>query len=84
MKKTRSSKFKNIIGNRVRLARVRLTPAVSQEDLAGRLAGIGITITQTSISKLESRQRYVMDYEAVALGKALKVTVAWLYGEQQE
>ena len=82
MKQTRSSKFKNLIGPRVRLARVSLHPKVSQEDLAGRLARLGVTLTQTAVSKLESRQRYVMDYEAAALAEALKVSVGWLYGEE--
>jgi hypothetical protein len=81
LKKTRQSKHKNIIGERVRLARVSISPPVSQEDLSGRLARLGVQITQTSISKIENRSRYVMDYEAQALAKALKVSVAWLYGE---
>ena len=84
MKKTRQSKQKNVIGERVRLARVSMTPAVSQEDLSGRLARLGVQITQTGISKIENRSRYVMDYEAKAIAKALKVSVAWLYGETGE
>ena len=81
MKKTRQSKYKNVIGERVRLARISKKPAVSQDDLSGRLARLGVQITQTSLSKLENRQRYVMDYEALALAKALRITVAWLYGQ---
>ncbi len=81
MKKTRESKHKNVIGSRVRLARLAMKPAVSQNDLSGRLARLGIQITQTSLSKLENRQRYVMDYEAQALAKVLKVSVAWLFGD---
>jgi len=81
VKKTRSSRFKNVVGPRVRLARMQARPNVSQEDLSARLAVQGVIITQTGISKLESRQRYVMDYEAVAVAKVLKVSVAWLYGE---
>lgn len=81
MKKTRASKFKNLIGERVRLARVSMKPPVSQEDLSGKLARLGVQITQTSISKIENRSRYLMDYEAAAMAKALKVSVAWLYGE---
>lgn len=81
VKNTRQSKFKNIIGDRVRLARIAMKPSVSQEDLSGKLARVGIQITQTSLSKLENRQRYVMDYEALALAKVLKVDVAWLYGQ---
>lgn len=82
MKKTRNSPQKNIVGDRVRKARVALSPKVSQGDLSGKLARLGIQITQTSISKIENHTRYVMDYEAKALAKALKVSVGWLYGEE--
>ena len=40
-----------------------------------------MTIDRSGISKIESFERYVMDYEAAALAKALRVSVAWLYGE---
>lgn len=82
MKKTRQSKSKNLIGARVILARNKATPPVSQEDLSGRLARLGVQLTQTSISKLENGRRYVMDYEAATIAKALKVRIAWLFGEQ--
>ena len=72
-----------MIGERVRLARLAMRPRVSQEDLSGRLAAKGIQITQTGISKLENRQRYVMDYEALAIAKTLRVSVSWLYGESK-
>ena len=81
VKKTRQTPHKNIVGARIRTARLALSPKVSQEDLSGKLARRGIQITQTSLSKIESRDRYVMDYEAQAIAKALKVSVAWLYGE---
>jgi transcriptional regulator with XRE-family HTH domain len=83
VKRTRASEFKNVIGERVRLARSAMRPRVSQEDLSGRLAAKGIQITQTGISKLENRQRYVMDYEALAIAKVLRVSVSWLYGESK-
>ena len=83
MKRTRVSESKNLIGERVRLARLAMRPRVSQEDLSGRLAAKGIQITQTGISKLENRQRYVMDYEAFAIAKTLRVSVSWLYGESK-
>lgn len=81
VKKTRQDKQKNVIGPRVKVARKNRRPPVSQEDLAGRLAKRGVYITQTSLSKLENQQRYVMDYEAKAIAKALRVTVAWLFSE---
>ena len=83
MKKTRASKFKNIIGERVRLARAASNPPVSQDDLSGRLARKGIQITQTSLSKLENRARSVLDYEAVAIAESLKVSLLWLFGRSE-
>lgn len=82
VKRTRQSKQKNVIGERVRIARLACKPPVSQDDLSGRLARLGVQITQTSLSKLENQSRYVMDYEALALAKALKVSVVWLFGQE--
>jgi hypothetical protein len=82
VKKTRASPFKNVIGHRVRTARLAMEPEVTQEDLCGRLARQGVQFTQASLSKLENRQRYAMDYEIAALAKALRVKVGWLFGEQ--
>lgn len=81
VKKTRTSRHKNVIGPRVRSARLALRPVVSQDDVSGRLARVGVQMTQASLSKLENRQRYAMDYEIAALAKVLKVKVAWLFGE---
>jgi HTH-type transcriptional regulator, cell division transcriptional repressor len=83
VKKTNQSTARNLIGPRVREARLRLHPNVSQDDLAGKLAGRGITLDQTAISRIESGSRYVMDYEAAAIAKSLKVSVAWLFGEEK-
>jgi hypothetical protein len=52
VKKTRTSESKNVIGERVLLARLAMHPPVSQEDLSGWLAAKGVQITQTGISKL--------------------------------
>jgi len=81
MKKTSKATKKNIIGARVREARLKRQPAVSQDDLAGRLAGQGVIMDRTAVSRIESQARYVMDYEAAAIARALKVSVAWLFGE---
>lgn len=81
MKKTRAGKFKNLIGQRVRLARLSAKPPVSQEDLSARLARLGVQMNQASLSKLENRQRYIMDYEAAAIAKALRVKVTSLFGD---
>ena len=81
MKKTRKTQRRNVIGNRVKQARLRLNPKVSQDDLVGKLAAQGILMDRSAISRIESNSRYVMDYEAAAIARALKVSVAWLFGE---
>ena len=81
MKKTSQGAKRNLIGRRVRQARLKCKPRVSQEDLAGRLAARGIAVDQTAISRIESQDRYLMDYEIVAIARSLKTSVAWLFGE---
>jgi ribosome-binding protein aMBF1 (putative translation factor) len=81
MKKTIKAKIRNVVGSRVREARMKCKPSVSQEDLAGRLAAKGILLDRSAVSRIENQTRYVMDYEAKAIARALKVTVAWLMGE---
>ena len=82
MKNTRKSKYKNIIGPRVKTARLAFKPVLSQDALAGRLAKRGISLDRSAISRIESRERYVMDYEAVAIAKCLKVSIGYLIGEK--
>ena len=81
MKKTRKAQQRNLIGRRVRQARHKSKLPVSQDDLAGRLAGQGILLDRSAISRIEGQTRYVMDYEAAAIARALKVSVAWLFDE---
>jgi transcriptional regulator with XRE-family HTH domain len=81
MKKTSQTAKRNLIGGRIREARLRCKPPVSQEDLAGRLAARGISMDQTAISRIENQSRYLMDYEVAAIARSLKVSVAWLFGE---
>lgn len=69
---------KNIIGLRVREARVKANPPVTQQDLSARLGVLGIDIYRVSISKIESGDRFVADFEVVAIAEALSVNVEWL------
>ena len=82
MKKTnQASTARNLIGGRVRQARVKCVPPVSQEDLAGRLATHRVALDRSAISRIENGDRYLMDYEIAAIAKCLRVSVAWLFGE---
>ena len=71
---------KNICGDRVHEARCRLR--LTQSDLAAKLQVSGINIERDSISRIEIGTRFVADYELRALASLLKVSVAWLLGEQ--
>lgn len=84
MKKTREAGERNVVGPRVRQLRLAASPSVSQEDLAGRLAGLGVNLDQGAISRIESQTRYVMDYEAEAIAKALHVPTAALFGSEKK
>lgn len=72
----------NLVGKRVKKARLAKKPKVSQDELSGKLAARGVTIDRAGIAKLESGIRYVSDYEVKALAPALGVTVRWLLGEE--
>lgn len=74
-------KGKNIIGLRIQQARKNAKPSITQKDLIARLQVLGIKIDQSALSKIESGQRPVFDFEVVALAKALKVPAEWLLGE---
>jgi transcriptional regulator with XRE-family HTH domain len=75
---------RNIIGERVRSARKNAKPPITQTDLAARLQVQGSKIERVTISKIETGYREVTDIEALAIAKALGVTVSWLIGETEE
>lgn len=70
----------NIVGERVRSARRRRNPPLTQDELSGQLAAYGVVVDRVAISKIESGTRYVSDYEVRALCKVLAVPPGWLLG----
>jgi transcriptional regulator with XRE-family HTH domain len=79
MAKKQSAGERNVIGHRIREARLRRKPFVSQEDLAARLAARGIYFDRSAISRMEAQNRFIRDYEIIAIANALKVPVAWFF-----
>lgn len=73
----------NIIAERVKKARARHKPPLTQDELSGRLAGLGVNIDRAGISKIEIGVRCVLDFEVKALAKALGVSVGWLLGTEK-
>ena len=74
---------RNIIGNRVKLARKKAIPQITQKDLVARLQLEGLQIERVAISKIETGYREVTDVEIVALAKSLGVTIGWLFGDDR-
>ncbi len=71
---------RNLIGKRLRQARLAEKPKASQADISARLAVQGITLSANSIGKIEMGTRPVTDIQLIAFSKALKVPVTWLLG----
>ena len=69
---------KNICGNRIREARLKMR--LSQFDLAVMMQIQGIIIERDSISRIEIGTRFVPDYELPLFAKVLHVSVNWLLG----
>jgi transcriptional regulator with XRE-family HTH domain len=68
----------NLIGERVREARGKAKPPLTQEQLSAKLRKLGTSIDRAGIAKIETGVRGVLDIELVALAKALGVKVTWL------
>lgn len=68
----------NISGGNIRCARKAIH--LSQEELAAKIQLSGLDITQKAISRIETGDRIVADYELPYLADALNVTVCHLLG----
>lgn len=66
----------NIVGERIREARDKAQ--LTQDELSKKLKNLGVSIDRAGIAKIETRVRGVLDFELVALSKALNAKVAWL------
>ncbi len=69
---------RNISGDRIHQARTALR--LSQSDLAARMQVNGVVIEREAISKIETGDRFVADYELMVFSKSLDVSVLWLLG----
>ncbi len=82
MKQTWSGQRRNLVGARVKQARLHQQPPLSQDDLAGKLAALGVLLDRSAISRIETHARYVTDVEVQALARALKKEVGWFFAER--
>ena len=68
----------NVSGERVKAARERA--GISQEQLAAKIELTGLSITQKAVSRIETGDRVVADYELQYLADALGTSVLYLLG----
>ena len=68
----------NVSGERVKAARERA--GISQEQLAAKIQLAGLSITQKAVSRIETGDRVVADYELQYLADALVTSVLYLLG----
>ena len=74
---------KNIAGQRIALARAAHRPPLTQDELSGRMATLGVSIDRASIAKIETDRRYVLDYELRGFAQVLGVKTDWLLGTEK-
>ena len=72
MKITKYNNVKNISGNK--LKELRKIAKMSQQDLAEKMQLEGIDLTSKEISKIETNNRLVQDFELFAFAKIFKVS----------
>lgn len=75
-----AAKSKNIVGERVKQARHKHKPPLTQDELSAQLSRLGVYVDRAGIAKIETGIRRVVDYELKALAKVLGVSVDWLLG----
>ncbi|MBE6963247.1 MAG: helix-turn-helix transcriptional regulator [Ruminococcaceae bacterium] len=66
---------KNISGDRIHQARTAIR--LSQTDLAARVQVKGVMIEREAISKIETGDRFVTDYELMVFAKVLGKSIDW-------
>lgn len=69
-------KKRNIIGQNLKFWRKKR--GLSQEKLANKLHILGLNLDRSAISRIESFNREVYDYEMIYLCKALDINIAEL------
>jgi len=71
---------KNISGDRIHQART--ARRMTQAELAAKMQVEGVEIEREAISKIETGDRLVTDYELAAFSRVFRVTLEWLTGKE--
>lgn len=70
---------KNVAGERIHQRRTTLR--ISQSDLSARMQVRGVMIEREAISKIETGDRFITDYELMIFAEVLGVSMDWLTGK---
>ena len=81
MKRILDSEQSNLIGSKVREARIRA--GLSQKELSDKLELLAVYTCRGSISRIENGRRAITDIEIDAISKVLGVSLDFLFGRQQ-
>ena len=68
---------KNIIGTKVRIFRT--TAGLTQKQLAAKIQLLGYEFDRLTVLRIETGDRFVADYEVMALARALDIEIQSLY-----
>lgn len=68
----------NMIGPQIKA--IRKQKKMSQEILAAKMQLENIELSQKGISRIETQERFVTDYELYTFAKILDVDIYWLLG----
>lgn len=80
MKRILDSDQQNIIGGRIRDARIQA--GLSQKQLSDRLELLAVYTCRGSVSRIENGRRAVTDIEIDAISKVLNVSLDYLFGRE--
>ena len=80
MKRIIDSEKVNIIGDRIKQARIKA--GLSQKQLSVKLELMAVYTCRGSISRIENGRRAVTDIEIDAISKVLDVSLDYLFGRE--
>ena len=80
MKRILETENMNIIGQRVKEARV--NAGLSQQQLSNKLELMAVYVCRGSVSRIENGERAITDIEIDAISKVLKVSLDYLFGRE--
>lgn len=67
---------KNLAGDRIHQKRTAMR--LSQADLAAQMQLYGVSVEREAISKIETGDRFITDYELMIFSKIFDVPMEWL------